>query len=94
MKSKFDVKAIKNKLQYLLFLKKADELMDLDPAPESTDGKLLKSLSILVDRFERKQGFVIPLARKLKKESRAVRSNSLEVLKDFEVTLGDDFRNS
>ena len=67
--------------------------MGLDPTVESPDGKLLETLTILIDHFERKQGWEVPLARKLKRESLAVKSNSLKVLKDFEVSLNDDFRN-
>lgn len=93
MKTKFDVTAIRTKSQYLLYLKKVDELIDVDPSVESSDGKLLETLTILIEHFERKQGWKIPLARKLKEESIAVRSNSLKVLKDFKGTLGDHFRN-
>jgi antitoxin component HigA of HigAB toxin-antitoxin module len=84
MKSKFEVTAIRTKSQYLFYLKKVDELMDLDPTVESPDGKLLETLTILIDHFEREQGWEIPLVRKLKRKSLAVKSNSLKVSKDFE----------
>ncbi len=60
MKKTFDVKVIRSKSQYLSYLKKADELMDEDPAPNSPEGQLLETLTILIEDYERKQGWEIP----------------------------------
>ncbi len=61
MKSTFKVKAIRSKSQYLQYLKEVDELMDLDPSGNSPDGQMLETLTILIEDYERKQGWEIPM---------------------------------
>ncbi len=61
MKSTFEVKAIRSKSQYLQYLKEVDELMDLDPSANSPDGQMLETLTILIEDYERKQGWEIPM---------------------------------
>jgi HTH-type transcriptional regulator/antitoxin HigA len=59
--STFEIKAIRNKSQYHQYLKKVDELMEPDPPAYSADGQLLETLVILIEDYERKQGWEIPL---------------------------------
>ena len=61
MKSTFKVKAIRSKSQYLQYLKEVDELMDLDPSGNSPDGQMLETLTNLIEDYERKQGWEIPM---------------------------------
>ena len=61
MKSTFKVKAIRSKSQYLQYLKEVDELMDLDLSGNSPDGQMLETLTILIEDYERKQGWEIPM---------------------------------
>lgn len=56
-----EVKAIRNKTQYQQYLKKADELMEPDPPAYSPEGQLLETIVILIEDYERKQGWEIPL---------------------------------
>ncbi len=59
--STFEIKAIRNKSQYQQYLKKVDELMEPDPPAYSPEGQLLETLTILIEDYERKQGWEIPL---------------------------------
>ena len=59
MQSKFEVTAIRSKSQYLQYLKEVDELMDLDPSGNSPEGQMLETLTILIEDYERKQGWEI-----------------------------------
>lgn len=43
------------------YLKKVDELMDLDPSVNSQDGQMLETLTILIEDYERRQGWEIPM---------------------------------
>jgi HTH-type transcriptional regulator / antitoxin HigA len=56
-----EVRAIRSQKQYLEFLSKVNELMDADPNANSDDGKLLETLAILIEEYERKRGWEIPL---------------------------------
>jgi HTH-type transcriptional regulator / antitoxin HigA len=56
-----EVRAIRSQKQYLAFLSKVNELMDADPGANSDDGKLLETLAILIEEYERKRGWEIPL---------------------------------
>jgi len=56
-----EIRAIKSKKQYDQYLQVIDGLMDNDPSPNSTEGKLLETLAILVEDYERKQGWEIPM---------------------------------
>ena len=62
MKNTFVAKAIRSKSQYFQYLKKVDELMDLDPSVNSADGQTLETLTILIEDYERKQGWEIPMS--------------------------------
>jgi len=56
-----EIRAIRNKEQYLLYLDKIDKLMDSDPSRLSKEGQLLETLAILVEDYEKKQHWDIPL---------------------------------
>ncbi len=56
-----EIRAIRNKEQYLLYLDTIDKLMDSDPSRLSKEGQLLETLAILVEDYERKQQWDIPL---------------------------------
>lgn len=56
-----EVRAIRSQKQYVEFLSKVNELMDADPNANSDDGKLLETLAILIEDYERKKGWEIPL---------------------------------
>ena len=60
MKNTFEVKAIRSKAQYQQYLKRVDELMNLDPSVNSSEGQILETLTILIEDYERKQGWEIP----------------------------------
>jgi HTH-type transcriptional regulator / antitoxin HigA len=56
-----EIRAIRNKEQYMLYLNTIDKLMDSDPSRLSKEGQLLETLAILVEDYERKQQWEIPL---------------------------------
>lgn len=58
---KLEIKAIRNEKQYQRYLEEVDALMSLDPAPESPEGEMLETLVILIEAYEQKQGWDIPL---------------------------------
>ena len=60
MKEKLEVKVIRSKAQYTNYLRLVDQLMDSDPAPNSEKGQLLETLTVLVEDYERNQGWEIP----------------------------------
>ncbi len=60
MDGKFDVKIIKSKSQYSKYLFKVEQLMESDPAENSPDGQLLETLTVLIEDYEKKQGWEIP----------------------------------
>ena len=60
MKNTFVVKAIRNRAQYTAYLAKVDKLMDSDPTASSEAGQLLETLTILIEDYERQQGWEIP----------------------------------
>jgi HTH-type transcriptional regulator/antitoxin HigA len=55
-----EVRSIRNKKQYQLYLDTIDKLMDEDPTPSSDKGRLLETLVILIEDYEKKQGWEIP----------------------------------
>lgn len=55
------IRAIRSKKQYENYLKRIDALMDSDPSPNSSEGELLATLTILVEDYEKKKGWEIPL---------------------------------
>lgn len=76
MKQSVEIRAIHTKKQYILYLSIIDKLMDEDPAPSSESGQLLETLSILVDEYEKRQGWELPLPK-----------NPVEVIKSRMVEL-------
>lgn len=60
MDEKFEIKVIKSKAQYSKYLSKAEELMEYDPAANSPNGQLLETLTVLIEDYEKKQGWEIP----------------------------------
>lgn len=55
-----EIRAIRSQKQYQEYLNKIDKLMDNDPSPNSPEGQLLETLTILVEDYERKKGWDIP----------------------------------
>jgi len=49
------MKVIRDEEAYTLTLARVDELVALDPDPESTEGEELQVLSILIEDYERRQ---------------------------------------
>jgi HTH-type transcriptional regulator / antitoxin HigA len=76
MKQSVEIRAIHTKKQYTQYLSIIDELMDEDPAPSSESGQLLETLSILVDEYEKRQGWELPFPK-----------NPVEVIKSRMVEL-------
>lgn len=56
-----EIRAIRSAKQYKQYLEDIDRLMDGDPSPNSADGQLLETLVILVEDYERKKGWEIPV---------------------------------
>ncbi len=56
-----EVRAIRSKNQYQKYLEDIDLLMERDPSPSSKDGKLLETLAILIEDYEKRMGWEIPL---------------------------------
>jgi HTH-type transcriptional regulator/antitoxin HigA len=56
-----EIRAIRTSKQYKEYLEAIDKLMDSDPSPNSSDGQLLETLVILVEDYERKKGWEIPV---------------------------------
>lgn len=56
-----EIRAIRNKEQYHLCLTKIEELMEHDPSRTSKEGQLLETLAILVDDYEKKQQWDLPM---------------------------------
>jgi HTH-type transcriptional regulator / antitoxin HigA len=55
-----NIRAIRNEKRYTEYLSIVDELMDIDPEPESQEGELLETLSILIEDYEKKKGYDLP----------------------------------
>ena len=55
-----EIRAIHSKKQYQEYLTRIDILMDADPSPNSDEGQLLETLTILVEDYERRKGWDIP----------------------------------
>jgi HTH-type transcriptional regulator/antitoxin HigA len=60
MKTK-EIRVIRSARQYNEYLTEIDKLMDMDPSPNSSEGQLLETLVILVEDYERKKGWEIPV---------------------------------
>lgn len=76
MKTK-EIRVIRSARQYNEYLTEIDKLMDMDPSPNSSEGQLLETLVILVEDYERKKGWEIP-----------VPENPVEVIKTRMDDLG------
>lgn len=60
MKTK-EIRVIRSMKQYNEYLNEIDTLMDKDPSPNTDDGQILETLTILVEDFEKKKGWEIPV---------------------------------
>ena len=56
----FEIRAIRSRKQYHEYLDRIDKLMDTDPSPNTEEGQLLETLSILVEDYEKRQGWELP----------------------------------
>jgi HTH-type transcriptional regulator/antitoxin HigA len=63
MEHSVEIRAIHTKKQYSQYLSLIDKLMDDNPAPTSAKGQLLETLAILVDEYEKRQGWELPLPK-------------------------------
>ena len=63
MKIDFEISVIRSDAHYKKYLIKVDELMENDPSLNSTDGKLLETLAILIEAYEKKKGWELPLSK-------------------------------
>lgn len=77
MSKKFEPRAIRSNKQYEEYLKITDRLMDGDPSPSSPEGQLLETLVILIEDYENRRGWDIPVPK-----------NPVEVIKMRMETLG------
>jgi HTH-type transcriptional regulator / antitoxin HigA len=77
MKNTLEISAIRSEVQYKRYLVEVDKLMDNDPVLSSEDGKLLDTLVILIEAYERKKGWELPSPE-----------NPLEVIKTRMEDLG------
>lgn len=55
-----DISVIRSEEQYKSYLQRVDKLMDSDPFPDSEEGILLDTLTILLEDYERKHGWELP----------------------------------
>lgn len=60
MKTK-EIRVIRSMKKYNEYLNEIDKLMDKDPSPNTDDGQILETLTILVEDFEKKKGWEIPV---------------------------------
>jgi HTH-type transcriptional regulator / antitoxin HigA len=60
MNDSIDIAVIRNEKRYNEYLSIVEELMDIDPEPESQEGELLETLSILIEDYEKKKGYDLP----------------------------------
>ncbi len=61
MKELTEIRAIRNKKQYQRYLNRINELMDSDPSRSSKEGQLIETLAILVEDYEKRKHWDIPL---------------------------------
>lgn len=57
----FEVRVIRSRKQYNDYLQIVDSLMNSDPSSNSDEGQLLETITILIEAYERSQGWEIPL---------------------------------
>ncbi len=60
MKATIEISAIRNEQQYEKYLAEVDRLMDRDPSTNSVEGKLLETLVILIEAYEKRRGWELP----------------------------------
>lgn len=60
MKTDLEISAIRSEGQYKKYLTEVDRLMDVDPSLNSDDGKLLDTLVILIEAYEKRKGWELP----------------------------------
>ncbi len=60
MKTK-EIRVIRSAKRYSEYLNEIDKLMDNDPSPNSSEGQLLETFVILVEDYEKKKGWEIPV---------------------------------
>ena len=61
MKKDETIRAIRSAKQYNQYLEWVNELMDSDPTPNSEDGQLLMTLTILIEDYECRKGWELPM---------------------------------
>ena len=84
-----DIKVIRNDEKYREYLSIVDELIDIDPDPDSTEGELLETLSILIEDYEKKKGYDLPDSLH-PAEVIKIRMNELDLKQnDLIAALGD-----
>ena len=83
------IRVIRSKKQHQEYLDKIDKLMDIDPSLNSVEGQLLETLTILVEDYERRQGWELP-APKNPVEVIKIRMNDLDLKQsDLVSVIGD-----
>jgi HTH-type transcriptional regulator/antitoxin HigA len=60
MKTSLEISVIRSEAQYRKYLAEVDHLMDIDPPMNSPDGRLLDTLVILIEAYEKKKGWELP----------------------------------
>jgi len=63
MSRKFEARVIRTEKQYEEYLMVADTLMDEDPSPSSEEGQLLETIAILIEDYETKRGWDLPVPK-------------------------------
>lgn len=54
----YDIKIIETEVEYDAVLKRIDQLLDIDPEPESQEGQELQLLLVLVEKYEDEHYFI------------------------------------
>ena len=60
MKTSLEISVIRSEAQYRKYLAEVDHLMDIDPPMNSPDGRLLDTLVILIEAYEKQKGWELP----------------------------------
>ncbi len=63
MKNDLEISVVRTESHYKSYLAKVDQLMEEDPLPNSVEGKLMETLVILVEAYEKKKGWELPMAK-------------------------------
>jgi hypothetical protein len=56
-----EIREIGSQKVYKEYLTRVEEPMEEDPSPHSENGKLLETLVVMIEDYERRQGWEIPL---------------------------------